>query len=80
MNFTPSVTLVAATSAQCIYYLPKNDFTAVGLASRAVDAGSARGYGTLQAMGATEMLVDEMAAKPGPGSDRVPPAQRARRA
>jgi CO/xanthine dehydrogenase Mo-binding subunit len=61
MNFTPSVTLVAATSAQSIYYLPKNDFTAIGHASRAVDAGSARGYGTLQAMGATEMLVDEVA-------------------
>jgi CO/xanthine dehydrogenase Mo-binding subunit len=65
MNFTPSVTLVAATSAQSIYYLPKNDFTAVGLASRAIDAGSARGYGTLQAMGATEMLVDELAEKLG---------------
>jgi CO/xanthine dehydrogenase Mo-binding subunit len=61
MNFTPSVTLVAATSAQSIYYLPKNDFAAVGLASRAVDAGSARGYGTLQAMTATELLVDECA-------------------
>jgi len=65
MNFTPSVTLVAATSAQSIYYLPKNDFTAVGLASRALDAGSARGYGTLQAMGATEMLIDELAEKIG---------------
>ncbi|MBS0451694.1 MAG: xanthine dehydrogenase family protein molybdopterin-binding subunit [Proteobacteria bacterium] len=65
MNFTPSVTLVAATSAQSIYYLPKNDFTAVGLATRAIDAGSARGYGTLQAMGATEMLIDELAEKLG---------------
>jgi CO/xanthine dehydrogenase Mo-binding subunit len=62
MNFTPSVTLVAATSAQSIYYLPKNDFTAVGIASRAIDAGSARGYGTLQAMTATELMVDELAA------------------
>ena len=65
LNFTPSVTLVAATAAQSIYYLPKNDFTAVGLASRAVDAGSARGYGTLQAMGATEMMVDEIAGQLG---------------
>ncbi|MDM0045727.1 molybdopterin-dependent oxidoreductase [Variovorax dokdonensis] len=62
-NFTPSVTLVAATSAQAIYYLPKSDFSAVGIASRAIDAGSARGYGTLQAMGATEMLIDELAEK-----------------
>src|SRR5262249_3413617 len=30
-------------------------------ASRAVDAGSMRGYGTLQTMTATEMLVDEAA-------------------
>ena len=65
MNFTPSVTLVAATAAQGIYYLPKNDFTAVGIASRALDAGSARGYGTLQSMSATEMLVDEFAEKLG---------------
>jgi CO/xanthine dehydrogenase Mo-binding subunit len=64
-NFTPSVTLVAATAAQGIYYLPRNDFSAVGLASRALDAGSARGYGTLQAMGATEMLVDEIAGRLG---------------
>jgi len=64
-NFTPSVTLVAATSAQSIYYLPRSDFTAVGLATRAIDAGSARGYGTLQAMGATEMMVDELAAQLG---------------
>lgn len=60
-NFTASVTLVAATSAQSIYYLPKNDISSVGLASRAVDAGSARGYGTLQAMTATELMVDELA-------------------
>lgn len=65
MNFTPSVTLVTATSAQSIYYLPKNDFTAVGLASRAIDAGSARGYGTLQSMGATEMMMDELAEQLG---------------
>ncbi|GAB2877507.1 xanthine dehydrogenase family protein molybdopterin-binding subunit [Pseudoduganella ginsengisoli] len=60
-NFSPSVAMVAATAAQSIYYLPKNDFAAVAIASRAVDAGSARGYGTLQAMAATEMMVDEFA-------------------
>lgn len=64
-NFTSSVTLVAATSAQAIYYLPRNDFSAIGIASRAIDAGSARGYGTLQAMGATEMMMDEIAEKLG---------------
>ncbi|PSJ19503.1 hypothetical protein CVH10_22520, partial [Halomonas sp. ND22Bw] len=35
------------------------------LASRAVDAGSTRGYGTLQTMSATEMLVDEAAERLG---------------
>ncbi|MDM0113862.1 molybdopterin-dependent oxidoreductase [Variovorax sp. J22R133] len=65
VNFTPSVTLVSATSAQTIYYLPKSDFAAVSIASRAVDCGSARGYGALQAMGATEMLIDEVAEKLG---------------
>ncbi|MFM9433011.1 CO/xanthine dehydrogenase Mo-binding subunit [Janthinobacterium sp. CG_23.3] len=64
-NFSPSVAMVAATSAQSIYYFPKNDFTAVAIASRAVDAGSARGYGTLQSMAATEMMIDEFAAKLG---------------
>jgi CO/xanthine dehydrogenase Mo-binding subunit len=60
-NFSPSVAMVAATAAQSIYYFPKNDFAAVAIASRAVDAGSARGYGTLQSMAATEMMVDEFA-------------------
>ncbi len=62
-NFTPSVVMVAATAAQSIYYVPKSDFSAVGIATRAIDAGSARGYGTLQSMAATEMLMDEMAAR-----------------
>ncbi|MES2263276.1 MAG: molybdopterin cofactor-binding domain-containing protein [Pseudomonadota bacterium] len=62
-NFSPSVAMVAATAAQSIYYFPKNDFTAIAIASRAVDAGSARGYGTLQSMAATEMMIDEFAAK-----------------
>ncbi|MRV72175.1 molybdopterin-dependent oxidoreductase [Duganella sp. FT92W] len=60
-NFSPSVAMVAATAAQSIYYFPKNDLAAVAIASRAVDAGSARGYGTLQSMAATEMMVDEFA-------------------
>ena len=64
-NFSPSVAMVAATAAQSIYYFPKNDLAAVAEASRAVDAGSARGYGTLQSMAATEMMVDEIAAELG---------------
>ncbi|MDH7795433.1 MULTISPECIES: molybdopterin cofactor-binding domain-containing protein [unclassified Beijerinckia] len=61
MNFSPSVAFVGATAAQSIYYLPKSDFSAAALASRAVDAGSTRGYGTLQSMSATEMMIDEAA-------------------
>jgi CO/xanthine dehydrogenase Mo-binding subunit len=60
-NFSPSVAMVGATAAQTIYYLPRSDLTARAEATRAVDAGSARGYGTLQSMAATEMLVDEIA-------------------
>lgn len=63
MNFSPSVCLVAATAAQSIYYFPRSDLSSTVIASRALDAGSARGYGTLQSMGATEMLVDEIAAE-----------------
>jgi CO/xanthine dehydrogenase Mo-binding subunit len=60
-NFSFSVAFVGATAAQSIYYLPRSDFSAYALASRAVEAGSARGYGTLQTMSATEMMVDEAA-------------------
>ncbi|WP_322015692.1 xanthine dehydrogenase family protein molybdopterin-binding subunit [Paraburkholderia sp. J12] len=64
-NFSPSVAMVGATAAQSVYYFPKNDFATVAIASRAIDAGSARGYGTLQSMAATEMAVDEIAAQLG---------------
>ncbi|EKT58297.1 xanthine dehydrogenase family protein molybdopterin-binding subunit [Providencia sneebia] len=60
-NFTPSVVMVGATGAQGVYYIPRSDLSAVGIASRAVDAGSARGYGTLQAMSAMDMIMDEAA-------------------
>ncbi|MCV9938786.1 molybdopterin-dependent oxidoreductase [Boseaceae bacterium BT-24-1] len=60
-NFSVSVGTVGATAAQSIYYLPKSDFSAAIMSSRAVDAGSMRGYGTLQTMAATEMMVDEAA-------------------
>ncbi|WP_174363765.1 molybdopterin cofactor-binding domain-containing protein [uncultured Caballeronia sp.] len=60
-NFSPSVAMVGASAAQSIYYFPKSDLLGVATASRAIDAGSARGYGTLQTMAATEMLIDEVA-------------------
>jgi CO/xanthine dehydrogenase Mo-binding subunit len=59
-NFSPSVATVAARAALGIYYSPKVDITTVSLPSRAVTAGSMRGYGALQTMTALEVLVDEM--------------------
>jgi len=64
-NFSASVAMVAAAGAQSIYYFPKSDLATTAIASRAVDAGSARGYGTLQSMTATEMMVDEIAQQLG---------------
>src|SRR3546814_3664687 len=60
-NFSPAVAMVCPTAAQSIYYLPRTDLTSRAAATRAVDAGSARGYGTLQSMVATERLVDDIA-------------------
>jgi CO/xanthine dehydrogenase Mo-binding subunit len=54
------VATVGATAALGIYYSPKVDVTTVSLSSRAVTAGSMRGYGTLQTTTALEVLVDEM--------------------
>src|SRR5205807_2787909 len=59
-NFSPHVATTGANAALGIYYAPKVDITAVSLPSRAVTAGSMRGYGTLQTMTALEVLVDEM--------------------
>jgi CO/xanthine dehydrogenase Mo-binding subunit len=59
-NFSPHVATVGAVAALGIYYAPKVDVTTVSLPSRAVTAGSMRGYGTLQAMTALEVLVDEI--------------------
>ena len=61
-NFSPTVAPVAANAALGIYYAPKVDVATVSLHSRAVTAGSMRGYGTLQTMTALEVLVDEMCA------------------
>jgi CO/xanthine dehydrogenase Mo-binding subunit len=62
MNFSHHVAAVGANAALGIYYAPKTDITTVSLPSRAVTAGSMRGYGTLQTMTALEVLVDEMCA------------------
>jgi CO/xanthine dehydrogenase Mo-binding subunit len=61
-NFSPSVATVGANGAIGIYEVPKVDVTTVALHSRAVTAGSMRGYGTLQTMTALETLVDEVCA------------------
>jgi CO/xanthine dehydrogenase Mo-binding subunit len=61
-NFSPTVAPVAANAALGIYYAPKVDVATVSLPSRAITAGSMRGYGTLQTMTALEVLVDEMCA------------------
>lgn len=60
-NFSFSVAQCGATAAQSIYYFPKSDITGVATSSYAVEAGSMRGYGTLQTMTMTEMMVDELA-------------------
>ncbi|RIY42143.1 xanthine dehydrogenase family protein molybdopterin-binding subunit [Neopusillimonas maritima] len=64
-NFSFSVAQVAATAGQSNYYFPQSDMSAAAIASAAVEAGSMRGYGTLQSMSMTELLVDEAAAELG---------------
>lgn len=60
-NFTTGVMQVGPIASQAGYYIPRSDLTSVGIASRALDAGSARGYGTLQSMAAMDTLLDEAA-------------------
>src|SRR6185437_12397935 len=64
-NCSVALTMVGATSAQSVYYFPKSDVTATAIASRAVDAGAARGYGGLETLTATELMIDEIAAELG---------------
>jgi CO/xanthine dehydrogenase Mo-binding subunit len=63
VNFSPVVTAVGATAMQSIYYTPRNDIIATAYASRNPDAGSMRGFGTLQTMTAMESMIHEMAAE-----------------
>ncbi|MDO6774070.1 xanthine dehydrogenase [Shewanella sp. 10N.286.52.C2] len=60
-NFSDSVTMVGASAIQSIYYLPRNDIQAWCHPSATPHAGSMRGYGTLQSMGAMEMMINEAA-------------------
>ncbi len=61
MNFSPSIGTLAVASAQSAYYFPQSDLSVEVLPSIGVTSGSVRGYGTLQSMATTEMLVDEVA-------------------
>ncbi|MFP3631552.1 molybdopterin cofactor-binding domain-containing protein, partial [Burkholderia sp. SIMBA_045] len=65
VNYSPSVAAVGATAAQSISYMPQNDLQVSAYHSHAVEAGSMRGYGTLQSMASTEMMVDEIAGRLG---------------
>jgi CO/xanthine dehydrogenase Mo-binding subunit len=64
-NCSVALTMVGATSAESVYYFPKSDVAATAIASRAVDCGSARGYGALETMTATESMMDEIAGELG---------------
>ncbi len=60
-NLSVAVSQVCARGAQSTYYFPKSDLIAVARATSAVEAGSMRGFGALQSMTITEVMVDEMA-------------------
>ena len=64
-NCSVALTMVGATSAESVYYFPKSDVAATAIASRAVDCGSARGYGALETLTATELMMDELAGELG---------------
>jgi CO/xanthine dehydrogenase Mo-binding subunit len=64
-NCSVFLTMAGATQAQSVYYFPKSDIAATAIASRALDCGSARGYGALETITATELMVDEIAAELG---------------
>ncbi len=64
-NCSVELTMAGATQAQSLYYFPKSDIAATAIASRAIDCGSARGYGAIETITATELMVDEIAAELG---------------
>ena len=60
-NLSPAVAFVGATASIGIYDIPKVDVSTVARHSRAVTAGSMRGFGALQALTALEVMIDEAA-------------------
>ena len=64
-NCSVALAMVGAISAQSVYYFPKSDVAATAISSRAIDCGAARGFGALETMTATELMVDEIAGELG---------------
>ena len=64
-NCSVALTMVGAVSAHSVYYFPKSDVAATAIASRAIDCGAARGYGGLETLTATELMMDEIAGELG---------------
>jgi CO/xanthine dehydrogenase Mo-binding subunit len=64
-NLSAAVAFVAATASVGMYDVPKVDVTTVARHSRAVTAGSMRGFGALQTLTALEVMIDEAAASLG---------------
>jgi CO/xanthine dehydrogenase Mo-binding subunit len=64
-NLSSAVALVGAASTIGMYDVPKVDVQSIARHSRAVTAGSMRGFGAFQTMTALEVLVDETAASLG---------------
>jgi CO/xanthine dehydrogenase Mo-binding subunit len=62
-NCSVALAMAGATQSQSIYYFPKSDIAASAIASRAIDCGSARGYGAIETLTATELMIDEIAAE-----------------
>ncbi|MGD9921453.1 MAG: xanthine dehydrogenase family protein molybdopterin-binding subunit [Pseudorhodoplanes sp.] len=61
-NLSAAVALVGAAATIGMYDVPKVDVMSVARHSRAVTAGSMRGFGAFQTMTALEVLIDETAA------------------
>jgi len=64
-NLSAAVAFVGATASIGIYDVPKVEVTTLARHSRAVTAGSMRGFGALQSMTALEVMIDEAAASLG---------------
>ncbi len=60
-SFSPSIMRQSTIQSTGIYYIPKCDLRGQANATRALDASAIRGFGSLQSVGAMEMLADEMA-------------------